>query len=176
LKVALIRNHYIGRTFLQPEQSIRDFNVRVKLNPVRSLLENKRVVLLDDSIVRGTTMRKIVRMIREAGALAVHVRVSCPPIVSPCFYGIDTPTKRELIGAHQSVDDIRAFIEADSLGYLSMEGMRKAVADAEGRYCTACYTGKYPTDFVELQLQAEENAAAKTDLAEAFSNKRARTD
>jgi len=176
LKVALIRNHYIGRTFIQPEQSIRDFNVRVKLNPVRSLLENKRVVLLDDSIVRGTTMRKIVCMIREAGALAVHVRVSCPPIVSPCFYGIDTPTKRELIGAQKSVEDIRSFIEADSLGYLSLEGMRKAVADAEGRYCTACYTGKYPTDFVELQLQAEETQAAKTDLAEAFSNKRARTD
>ncbi|MBI4466823.1 MAG: amidophosphoribosyltransferase [Acidobacteria bacterium] len=176
LKVALIRNHYIGRTFIQPEQSIRDFNVRVKLNPVRSLLENKRVILVDDSIVRGTTMRKIVHMIRGAGALAVHVRISCPPIVSPCFYGIDTPTKRELIGSHKNVEEISTFIEADSLGYLSREGMRKAVADAEGRYCTACYTGKYPTDFVELQLQAEEAAANKTDLGEAFSNKRARYD
>ncbi|MFQ5662880.1 MAG: amidophosphoribosyltransferase [Terriglobia bacterium] len=159
LKVALIRNHYIGRTFIQPEQTIRDFNVRVKLNPVRSLLENKRIILVDDSIVRGTTMRKMVRMIRGAGALAVHVRVSCPPIVSPCFYGIDTPTKRELIGSHQTVDEICAFIEADSLGYLSLESLRKAVADAEGRYCQACYTGSYPTDFVELQLQAEEQAA-----------------
>ena len=176
LKVALIRNHYIGRTFIQPEQSIRDFNVKVKLNPVRSLLENKRVLLVDDSIVRGTTMRKIVSMIREAGALAVHVRVSCPPIVSPCFYGIDTPTRRELIGSHKAVEEICAFIEADSLGYLSLENLRKAVADAEGRYCTACYTGKYPTDFVELQLQAEDSSPAKTDLREAFSNKRARFD
>jgi amidophosphoribosyltransferase len=155
LKVGLIRNHYIGRTFIQPEQSIRDFNVRVKLNPVRTLLENRRVILVDDSIVRGTTMRKIVRMIRSAGALAVHVRISCPPIVSPCFYGIDTPTKRELIGSHQTVEEIRSFLEADSLGYLSLEGMRKAVADAEARYCLACYTGRYPTDFVELQLEAE---------------------
>jgi len=176
LKVALIRNHYIGRTFIQPEQSIRDFNVRVKLNPVRSLLENKRVLLIDDSIVRGTTMRKIVRMIRGAGALAVHVRVSCPPIVSPCFYGIDTPTKRELIGSHKSVDEIGAFIEADSLGYLSMESMRKAVADAEGRYCTACYTGKYPTDFVELQLQAEEAAAPSAAPADTLHGKRGLTD
>ncbi|MEE9235414.1 MAG: amidophosphoribosyltransferase [Candidatus Acidoferrales bacterium] len=176
LKVALIRNHYIGRTFIQPEQSIRDFNVKVKLNPVRSLLENKRVILVDDSIVRGTTMRKIVRMMREAGALAVHVRVSCPPIVSPCFYGIDTPTKRELIGSHKEVKEIADFLGVDSIGYLSMEGMRKAVADAERRYCTACYTGKYPTDFVELQLQAEATAAEKTDLQEAFSNKRARFD
>ncbi len=155
LKVALIRNHYIGRTFIQPEQTIRDFNVRVKLNPIRSVLENKRILLVDDSIVRGTTMRKIVRMVRDAGALAVHVRVSCPPILSPCFYGIDTPTKRELIGAHKSVGEICEFIGADSLGYLSHESLRKAVADAEGRYCRACYTGEYPTDFVELKLQQE---------------------
>ncbi|MFQ5695683.1 MAG: amidophosphoribosyltransferase [Terriglobia bacterium] len=160
LKVALIRNHYIGRTFIQPEQEIRDFNVKVKLNPVRSLLEGKRVILVDDSIVRGTTMRKIVRMVRGAGAAAIHVRVSCPPVISPCFYGIDTPTRRELIGAHKSVDEIRDFIEADSLGYLSREGLRKAVADAEGRYCQACYTGQYPTDFVELKLEQDEAAVA----------------
>jgi amidophosphoribosyltransferase len=160
LKVGLIRNHYIGRTFIQPEQTIRDFNVRVKLNPVRSLLEGKRVILVDDSIVRGTTMRKIVRMVRGAGALAVHVRVSCPPILSPCFYGIDTPTKRELIGSHKKVDQIQQFIEADSLGYLSLDSLRKAVADAEGRYCLACYTGNYPTDFVELKLQQEAAAPA----------------
>ena len=156
LKVALIRNHYVGRTFIQPEQAIRDFKVRVKLNAVRSLLENKRVILVDDSIVRGTTMCKIVRMVRSAGALAVHVRISCPPIVSPCFYGIDTPTRRELIGSRKTVEEIGDFLEADSIGYLSLESLRKAVADAEGRYCRACYTGDYPTDFVDLQLQAEE--------------------
>ncbi|MGH9862255.1 MAG: amidophosphoribosyltransferase [Candidatus Acidiferrales bacterium] len=173
LKLGLIRNHYIGRTFIQPEQTIRDFNVRVKLNPVRSLLENKRLVLVDDSIVRGTTMRKIVRMIRDAGALAVHVRISCPPIISPCFYGIDTPTKRELIGAHKSVEEICQFIEADSLGYLSLENMRKAVADAEGRYCNACYTGHYPTDFVELKLQQESGPAEiKESAADVFHGKR----
>ncbi|MFQ5778260.1 MAG: amidophosphoribosyltransferase [Terriglobia bacterium] len=156
LKFALIRNHYVGRTFIQPEQTIRDFKVKVKLNAVRSLLENKRVILVDDSIVRGTTMRKIVRMVRSAGALAVHVRLSCPPIVSPCFYGIDTPTRRELIGSHKTVEEIGDFLEADSIGYLSLESLRKAVADAEGRYCRACYTGDYPTDFVDLQLQQEE--------------------
>ncbi len=173
LKFGLIRNHYIGRTFIQPEQTIRDFNVRVKLNPVRSLLEGKRVILVDDSIVRGTTMRKIVRMVRSAGALGVHVRVSCPPIVSPCFYGIDTPTRNELIGAHKKVEEICQFIEADSLGYLSLEGMRKAVADAEGRYCNACYTGHYPTDFVELKLQQAEPKAARQ---ETFHGKRGSMD
>ena len=176
LKLGLIRNHYIGRTFIQPEQTIRDFSVKVKLNPVRSLLENRRVVLVDDSIVRGTTMRKIVRMVREAGALAVHVRISCPPIISPCFYGIDTPTKRELIGAQKSVSEICEFMEADSLGYLSLESMRKAVADAEGRYCHACYTGNYPTDFVELQLQADAEAGDKTDVEQAFLGERGRRD
>jgi amidophosphoribosyltransferase len=176
LKVGLIRNHYIGRTFIQPEQGIRDFNVKVKLNPVRSLLENRRVVLVDDSIVRGTTMRKIVRMIRNAGAQAVHVRISCPPIVSPCFYGIDTPTRNELIGSHQTVEEIGKFIEADSLGYLSLENMRKAVADAEGHYCLACYTGNYPTDFVELKLQAETAAVPARKLQETFHGKRGMSD
>ena len=161
LKFGLIRNHYIGRTFIQPAQDIRDFSVRVKLNPVRDLLEGRRVVLVDDSIVRGTTMRKIVRMVRDAGAKEVHVRVSCPPTISPCFYGIDTPTKGELIGAQKEVPEIGEYIEADSLGYLSLESMRKSVADAEGRYCLACFTGQYPTDFVELKLQADAaNAAA----------------
>jgi len=156
LKFALIRSHYVGRTFIEPQQTIRDFNVKVKLNPCRNLLENRRIVLVDDSIVRATTMRKIVRMIRDAGALEVHVRVSCPPIISPCFYGIDTPTKGELIASRKKVDEICAFIEADSLGYLSLESLRKAVADSEGRYCLACYTGSYPTDFVELQIEAAE--------------------
>ena len=141
-RFGLIRNHYVGRTFIEPRQSVRDFGVKLKLNPVRTLLEGKRVVLIDDSIVRGTTSRKIVRMIRNAGAKEVHMRVSCPPTVSPCFYGVDTPSKKELIAANKSVDEIREFIGADSLAYLSLEGMKKACADGEKTtYCTACYTG-----------------------------------
>ena len=176
LKFGLIRNHYIGRTFIQPTQDIRDFKVRIKLNPVRNLLEKRRVVLVDDSIVRGTTMRKIVRMIRDAGAIEVHVRISCPPTISPCFYGIDTPTKGELIAAQKEVGQIAGFIEADSLGYLSLESLRKSVADAEGRYCLACYTGDYPTDFVELKLQADAGAAPKHGKAEALHGKRGEVD
>jgi amidophosphoribosyltransferase len=171
LEHGLIRNHYVGRTFISPTQPLRNLNVRLKFNAVREALEGKRVVVVDDSIVRGTTMRKIVRMVRGAGALAVHVRVSCPPIISPCFYGIDTPTRRELIGSHKKIDEIGQFIEADSLGYLSLDGMRKAVADAEGRFCLACYTGNYPTDFVELKLQQEAAAPAAAD-DEAFHGKR----
>lgn len=153
-KFALIRSHYMGRTFIEPEQLIRDFGVKLKLNPVRSLLEGQRVVLVDDSIVRGTTSQKIVRMVREAGAREVHMRISCPPTISPCFYGIDTPTKRELIAAQQPVEEIRAFIGADSLGYLSLDGLRRAVGDTEGKFCTACYTGRYPTEGVEAWLDA----------------------
>src|SRR5438874_206122 len=134
LRFGLIRNHYIGRTFIEPSQAIRDFGVKLKLNPVRSLLDGKRVVLVDDSIVRGTTSRKIVRIVREAGAREVHVRISCPPTLSPCYYGIDTPTKKELIASTHSVDEIRRFIGADTLGYLSLEGMRHAVGDTQGRY------------------------------------------
>jgi len=145
VKFGLIRNHYIGRTFIEPTQAIRDFGVKLKLNPVRSLLEGKRVVLVDDSIIRGTTSRKIVRLVREAGAREVHLRISCPPTVSPCYYGIDTPTKKELIASSHSVEDIRAYVGADTLGYLSLEGMREAVGDKEGRYCLACYTASYPT-------------------------------
>ena len=111
----LIRNHYVGRTFIQPEQRTRDFGVRMKLNPVRNLLEGKRIILIDDSIIRGTTSRKIVRMVRAAGAKEVHMRISCPPTISPCFYGVDTPSKRELIAANKSIDEIREFIEALSL-------------------------------------------------------------
>jgi amidophosphoribosyltransferase len=152
LKIALIRNHYVGRTFLEPSQAIRDFGVKLKLNPVRSLLEGKRVVLVDDSIVRGTTSRKIVRIVREAGAREVHMRISCPPTVSPCFYGIDTPTRKELIAATHSVEEIRQYLGADTLGYLSLGGMRKAVGDSEGRYCLACYTCNYPTAVQEPLL------------------------
>ena len=151
-RFGLIRNHYVGRTFIEPLQSVRDFGVKLKLNPIRSLLEGKRVVLIDDSIVRGTTSRKIVRMIRSAGAKEVHMRVSCPPTVSPCFYGVDTPSKKELIAANKSIDEIREFIGADSLAYLSLDGMKTACADGDKTtYCTACYTGKYPTKWVDVE-------------------------
>jgi amidophosphoribosyltransferase len=149
---ALIRNHYVGRTFIEPSQVIRDFGVKLKLNPVRRLLEGKSVVLVDDSIVRGTTSRKIVRMVRRAGAREVHVRVSCPPTISPCFYGVDTPTKNELIGANNTVEEIRRFIEADSLAYLSLASLRKAVEDDQKHeYCYACYTGNYPTELINIE-------------------------
>jgi len=153
-RMGLIRNHYIGRTFIEPSQAIRDFGVRLKLNPVRRLLEGRRVVLVDDSIVRGTTSRKIVRMMRESGVAEVHMRISCPPTVSPCHYGIDTPTKLELIGAQKSIEQIREFIGADSLGYLSLDSLRAAVEDNDGKFCTACYTGVYPTELVQLEVEA----------------------
>ncbi len=148
---ALIRNHYVGRTFIEPSQAIRDFGVKLKLNPVRHLLEGKRVILVDDSIVRGTTSRKIVRMVRGAGAREVHLRVSCPPTISPCFYGVDTPNLAELIAANNTVEEIRRFVEADSLGYLSMGALREAVGDDRHNYCYACYTGNYPTELVNIQ-------------------------
>jgi amidophosphoribosyltransferase len=147
VRFGLIRNHYVGRTFIQPQQSIRDFGVKVKLNPVRSIIEGKRVVLVDDSIVRGTTSRKIVRLVKAAGAREVHVRISCPPTVSPCFYGVDTPSRKDLIGATHTVDQIREFVEADSLAYLSLNGLREAVGDTRNIYCTSCYTGVYPVSF-----------------------------
>ena len=147
LRMGLIRNHYVGRTFIQPQQSIRDFGVKVKLNPVRSILEGRRVVLVDDSIVRGTTSRKIVRLVRAAGAREVHVRISCPPTISPCFYGVDTPSRKDLIGATHSIPEIREFLEADSLAYLSLEGLRDAVGATRNNYCTSCYTGVYPVSF-----------------------------
>ena len=148
---ALMRNHYVGRTFIEPSQAIRDFGVKLKLNPVRHLLEGKKVVLVDDSIVRGTTSRKIVRMVRQAGAREVHMRISCPPTVAPCYYGVDTPSERELIAANNTVDETRKFIEADSLGYLSLAALRQAVDDHRDEYCYACYTGDYPTDLVNIE-------------------------
>lgn len=147
----LIRNHYVGRTFIEPSQAIRDFGVRLKLNPVREILKGKSVVLVDDSLVRGTTSQKIVRMVRNAGAREVHVRISCPPTLSPCFYGVDTPTKRELIAANNTVEEIRAFIGADTLDYLSLQNLGKAVVDDDRRFCYACYTGHYPTDLVNIE-------------------------
>ena len=155
---ALIRNHYVGRTFIEPSQAIRDLSVRMKLNPVRYLLEGKSVVLVDDSIVRGTTSRKIVRMVRQAGAREVHLRISCPPTISPCFYGVDTPIKSELIAANHTVEEIRKFVEADSLGYLSQGSLRQAVSDTNHEFCYACYTGNYPTELVNI----EELMTAKT--------------
>jgi amidophosphoribosyltransferase len=147
LRMGLIRNHYVGRTFIQPQSAIRHFGVKVKLNPVRSILDGRRVVLVDDSIVRGTTSRKIVGMVRAAGAKEVHVRISCPPTISPCFYGVDTPRRSELIAATHSLEEIRDFLEADSVAYLSLEGLLSAVGSQRSSYCSSCYTGSYPVEF-----------------------------
>ncbi len=147
LVFGLVRNHYVGRTFIEPRAAIRNLRVKVKLNPVRELLEDRRVVLVDDSIVRGTTSREIVQMIRSAGAREIHVRVSCPPTIAPCYYGIDTPHRDELIAAQMSLEEIRRFLGADSLDYLSYAALLEACGDPEDtRYCTACYTGRYPTE------------------------------
>jgi amidophosphoribosyltransferase len=159
----LIRNHYVGRTFIEPRQAIRSFGVKIKLNAVRSVLEGKRVVLIDDSIVRGTTSRKIVSMVRDAGAREIHMRVSSPPTTGPCYYGIDTPTKGELIAATHEVEEIRRYIGADSLAYLSPEGLQASVGNPSGdRFCTACFTGRYPVavangDRWQLDLFTEKN-------------------
>ncbi len=162
IQFGLIRNHYVGRTFIEPEQRVRDFGVKLKLNPVRHVLKGKRVVLIDDSIVRGTTSRKIVRLMRESGAKEVHMRVSCPPTISPCYYGVDTPSKNQLIAANKTVEEIREYIGADSLAYLSLEGLRKAAGDNgdEHVFCTACYTGKYPTNIVGVEDIAPAMAAS----------------
>src|SRR5437899_1153122 len=149
-RMGLIRNHYIGRTFIEPSQAIRNFGVKLKLNPVRSLIEGQRVVLVDDSTLRGTTSRKRVRMVRDAGATEVHMRISCPPTISPCYYGVDTPHKSELIAANHTVEEIRRYVEADSLGYLSKAALRRAVADDKHEFCYACYTGNYPTELVNI--------------------------
>ncbi|RKY73186.1 MAG: amidophosphoribosyltransferase [Candidatus Latescibacterota bacterium] len=148
-EIGLIRNHYVGRTFIQPDQTIRDFKVKVKFNPVGGVLKDRRVVVVEDSIVRGTTMRQLVRMLREAGAREVHVRVSCPPIRFPCFYGMDFQTHGELIASKRSVEEIREFIGADSLGYLSKEGMLDAMPGNPEDYCTACFDGEYPVEVEE---------------------------
>jgi amidophosphoribosyltransferase len=184
-RMGLIRNHYVGRTFIEPVQSIRDFGVKLKLNPVPELLRGKRVVLVDDSIVRGTTSRKIVRMVREAGAAEVHMRISCPPTISPCYYGVDTPTREELIAsdesrvrprltpeeleafearldprqprsdrAQRSVEEIRQYLGADTLGYLSLDNLRRAVDDTRGSFCTSCYTGVYPVDGAQGEFES----------------------
>lgn len=168
MRMGLIRNHYVGRTFIQPQQSIRHFGVRVKLNPVRSILEGKRVVLVDDSIVRGTTSRKIVRMVRSVGAKEVHMRISCPPTISPCFYGVDTPRASELIAATHTLEEIRKYLDADSVAYLSLDGLMGAVAGGRENYCTSCYTGQYPVAFPRdeaayLQLALKLNSERSAD-------------
>src|SRR5579871_5967335 len=161
-RFGLIRNHYVGRTFIEPEQRVRDFGVKLKLNPVRNLLEGKRVILIDDSIIRGTTSRKIVRMVRGAGASEVHLRISCPPTIPPLFYGVDAPSKRDLIAANKTIEEIRQFIEADSLAYLSLEGLRKACDGGEGnQFCVACYTGDYPTQWVDVEDILPATASAR---------------
>lgn len=154
-ELGLIRNHYVGRTFIEPQQAIRHFGVKIKLNPVREVLKDKRVVVIDDSIVRGTTSRKIVKMIRNAGAREVHVRISSPPTSYPCYYGIDTPNRKELISSSHSLDEIRRYITADSLGYLSEEGLMSTVGAENAGFCTACFTGGYPVKFPRLLDQDE---------------------
>ncbi|UCE07401.1 MAG: amidophosphoribosyltransferase [bacterium] len=143
-EIGLIRNHYVGRTFIHPVQSMRDFSVRIKFNPVQGILKDKRIIIVEDSIVRGTTLKLLARMIRKTGAKEIHVRVSSPPIRFPCYYGMDFPTKEELIASNMSVEEIRKFIEVDSLTYLSMEGLLNSVPHERGGYCTACFSGDYP--------------------------------
>jgi amidophosphoribosyltransferase len=150
-EIGLTRNHYIGRTFIEPKQAIRHFGVKLKLNPVPEILEGKRIVVVDDSIVRGTTSRKIVKMLRQAGAKEIHMRISSPPVIAPCFYGIDTPTKKELIGSNFSIEQIRRYITADSLGYLSLEGMLETAPDASQNYCNACFTDNYPITLTKAE-------------------------
>ena len=167
-RFGLVRNHYVGRTFIEPKQSIRSFGVRIKLNPVRHLIENKRIVLIDDSIVRGTTSKKIVRMVREAGAKEIHVRISCPPTVSPCYYGVDTPNKSELIAANMSIKEICQFIEADSLGYLSLPGMQAATGVSADESCVACWNEQYPTRITRsaetMHSREQSDAAAEVTV------------
>lgn len=151
LELGLIRNHYVGRTFIHPSQEGRDFKVRIKYNPVREVIEGKRVIVVDDSLVRGTTSRGLIAMIREAGAKEVHFRVASPPVISPCYYGIDMPTKEELIGANRTVEEIRQHLNVDTLGYLSLEGMHAAVAE-RGPFCDACFSGNYVAPLVDLKM------------------------
>ena len=168
MRMGLIRNHYVGRTFIQPQQSIRHFGVRVKLNPVRSILEGQRVILVDDSIVRGTTSRKIVRMVKAAGAKEVHMRISCPPTISPCFYGVDTPRRSELIAATHTLEEIRRYLDATSLMLHHARWPAGAVGQGRSSYCTSCYTGQYPVEFprneaayLQLTLKPLEQSATR---------------
>ena len=150
-ELGLIRNHYVGRTFIHPSQKGRDFRVRIKYNTVREVIDGQRVIVVDDSLVRGTTSRGLIALIREAGAKEIHFRVASPPVISPCYYGIDMPTKEELIGARHSVEEIRQHIGVDSLGYLSLDGMHAAVAQY-GPFCDACFSGNYAAPLVDLEM------------------------
>jgi amidophosphoribosyltransferase len=156
-ELGIIRNHYIGRTFIQPQQSIRDFGVKIKLNPQSAVLKGQRVLIVDDSLVRGTTSKKIVGLVRSAGAKEVHLRIAAPPTMSPCYYGVDTPEKSQLIAANQSLESIRQFVGADTLGYLSLEGLKEAVRGEKGGYCAACFDGHYPTSLFGLDRQPKGN-------------------
>ncbi|MCH1571129.1 MAG: hypothetical protein L7S64_07265, partial [Longimicrobiales bacterium] len=160
-ELGLLRNHYVGRTFIKPDQKDRDFGARMKYNPVRDVLAGQRVVVVDDSLVRGTTSRSLVRMLKAAGAIEVHFRIGSPPVRHPCFYGIDMPTRGELIGSGIEIPQIAAQLGVDSLGYLSLEGMIDAVAEA-GPYCTACFSGDYPAPLVDVDkgLASKEGPAA----------------
>jgi amidophosphoribosyltransferase len=149
-ELGLLRNHYVGRTFIQPQQQDRDFGARMKYNPVREVIDGKRVVIVDDSLVRGTTSRSLVRMLRQVGAAEVHFRIGSPPVRWPCFYGIDMPTRAELIGSSKEISEIEAALGVDSLGYLSLEGMVTAVAKG-GPYCTACFSGEYPAPLIDVE-------------------------
>ncbi|HSR13773.1 MAG TPA: amidophosphoribosyltransferase, partial [Thermodesulfobacteriota bacterium] len=164
-EMGMIRNHYVGRTFIQPSQSVRDFGVKIKLNPVRDLLRGKKVVVVEDSIVRGTTSRTRIRALRDAGVKEVHMRVSCPPHRFPCHYGIDFPTRQELIGSSRTVEQIREYIGLDSLAYLSTEGMVGAMPQPDDSFCLACFTGKYPVSFSskvsKFSLEAKTSANGK---------------
>jgi amidophosphoribosyltransferase len=152
----LIRNHYIGRTFIEPKNNIRHFGVKIKLNPVRKLLEGKRLIVIDDSIVRGTTSKKIVKMLREGGgAKEVHLKISSPPTIGPCFYGIDTPTRRELIASTHLIEEIKKYVTSDSLSYLSLEGLKKIVPCSQN-FCTACFDCDYPIHFPGEHLKQME--------------------
>ncbi|HKJ02030.1 MAG TPA: hypothetical protein VJ997_06230, partial [Longimicrobiales bacterium] len=149
-ELGLLRNHYVGRTFIQPNQTDRDFGARMKYNPVREVLAGKRIVVVDDSLVRGTTSRSLVRMLRAAGATEVHFRIASPPVRFPCFYGIDMPTKGELMGSRLEIPEIEKKLGVDSLGYISLEGMVGAVGEG-GPYCDACFSGNYPAPLVDVE-------------------------
>jgi amidophosphoribosyltransferase len=164
-QMGLIRSHYVGRTFIEPQQSIRHFGVRLKLSAVREVLQGKRVVVVDDSIVRGTTSRKIVKILRDAGAREVHLRISSPPTRWPCFYGIDTPNRRELIAATHTTDEVAKYVTSDSLAYLSLEGLRRGVGypiESGRGHCEACFSGDYPVPFVPVERLAAEGRVVAT--------------
>ena len=169
-EIGLIRNHYIGRTFIHPSQVTREHSVRIKFNPVKGVLEGKRVIVVEDSIVRGTTFKKIVKLLRSAGTKEIHLRVSSPPIISPCFYGMDFPTREELMASHRSIEEIRKCIDIDSLGYLSLEGLIKSVPDEDNSYCTACFSANYPTKLpCNFSKSCLENATPNSHLFDALS-------